>query len=348
MTSFSLADLVYAKEVEVQTNDLLVRSGPGASYEPIGHVNTGEIFPYVNEEDGWIAIDYASETGWISDQFATITNQDASEQVDEEEQSDSASESRSALVPYDVVNLRSAPSTNGTIVAEIPKGELILYQVNNNSDWVEVTWSDFTGYIPGWIASDASSTNPTTKTKSVLTDKVIVIDPGHGGVDVGATSVTDNFEKDYALTTSFLLKKHLEDLGATVYMTREDDYYYSLSPRGSLANFHHADVFLSIHYNSAAQYPDVTGMNTFYQSSNDRILAELIQESLIQQTGANDRGAEVNDYRVLNVSKRPGLLIELGFISNVQEEINIQSYHYQKNISSGIIQGLQHYFSSNQ
>lgn len=339
---------IYARQVEIETDDLLVRSGPGTSYEPIGHVSSGQVFTYLDQEDEWISIDYHSETGWISAQFASITteqeNWEEKPSSDEDAQTDGNEGSVfTTIIPVDVVNLRSEPSTNGDIVTEIPIGEMISFSVMNDSDWIYVTWGDYTGYMPSWILGDEMQFIEVQD--SIFKGKVIVIDPGHGGIDVGAISAAGYYESDYAMITSEFLRDTLEKLGATVYMTRENDYYYSLSPRASLANLHLADVFLSIHYNSTPQYPSANGMNTFYRESNDRALAGYVHNSLIETTRANDRGYDSGDYSVLRTGSRPGLLLELGFISNVEEEENIQSHQYQRKMTEGIIHGLRRYFS---
>lgn len=342
LLSLIISSPIYANnEVYIEADELLVRSGPGTTYEPIGHVNSGEVFTYLREEDGWTTIDYNGETGWVSSQHVTINQQQVQQQFDHVE-GEPGTET-TAIIPYDLVNLRSEPSTDGEIIAEIPIGELVSVQLKDNSDWAQVTWNEKTGYLPQWIIKQEKTNN--TLSESVFSDKVIVIDPGHGGVDIGAIGVSGQFESHYALYTSLVLQDYLETLGATVYLTRDDDYYYALTPRASVANYYHADVFLSIHYNSTPQFPTANGIDTFYHHEKDQGLAYFVHDALINETGANDRGVERANYQVLRTSKQPGLLLELGFISHAEEERNIQSHNYQAKMSRGIISGLGQYFS---
>ena len=83
-----------------------------------------------------------------------------------------------------------------------------------------------------------------------LNGKVIVLDPGHGGVDEGASGPTDLLEKTINLELALDLEKILKAQGATVYMTRTKDKYVYLSDRIELANKEHADLFVCIHHNS--------------------------------------------------------------------------------------------------
>ncbi|GAA4064300.1 N-acetylmuramoyl-L-alanine amidase [Amphibacillus indicireducens] len=334
----------YANTVQIETDDLLVRSGPGTEYELIGHVNQGEDYALVEQTDDWLAIDFNGETGWVSRQYATITDQisdepeTSSSQTDSNDQADLASQD--FKIPVDRLHLRAQATTQSEILAVLTEGETVTI-VEQDQDWIKVLAQDGEGFIPAWLLNFQE---PVIEGQTNLKNKVIVIDPGHGGADVGAISITDRYEKDYALNTAKHLEYQLEMLGATVYLTRSDDYYYALTPRAVLANYHAADVFLSIHYNSEPQYPSANGLNTYYRKDADQGLADAVHQGLVEKTNANDRGVLSGDYRVLRVSKQPSLLLELGFLSNQAEEKLIQTPAYQDEISRGIILGLENYF----
>ncbi|WP_440895939.1 N-acetylmuramoyl-L-alanine amidase [Amphibacillus sp. Q70] len=342
----------FAQTVHIEADDLLVRSGAGTTYEQIGHVNQGESYPLIDENDEWVAIDYEGQTGWISKQFATIVNQEnTTEQAVTNNEADNSEtpepdqpNTDTFNIPVDRVNLRSEATTQSDIQAVLTQGETVTIIEHVNDHWLEVEWQDTNGFIPSWLIEH--DYNHTSGLSSSLKDKVIVIDPGHGGHDIGATSVTDNYEKQYALYTARTLKNQLELLDAKVYLTRDDDFYYALTPRSILANYLSADAFLSIHYNSEPQYPSANGMNTYYLWETDQDLAEHVHQGLIDETGANDRGIESGNFLVLRLSKQPGILLELGFLSNDNEEKMIQSPDYQDKISKGIINGLEGYFSN--
>lgn len=343
---------VFAQTVTIEADDLLVRKGPATTYEPIGHVNQDESYPLLDETDDWIAIDYDGQTGWVSRQYVSIIDQETvtnKNLLDNESSSiDTSTGDLSNIdtfkLPVDRVHLRSEATTQSEILAVLSQGQKVTIVEKTNDDWIKVNWQDKSGFIPSWLIDYKS--NKVNKLNSSLKDKVIVIDPGHGGDDVGTISITDNYEKKYTLYTSQILKNQLELLGAKVYYTREDDFYYALTPRPLLANYLAADVFLSIHYNSEPQHPSASGINTYHLKDADQDLASYVHQGLIDNTGANDRGIATGDYLVLRLSKRPGLLLELGFLSNDHEEKEIQSPDYQLKISEGIVEGLENYFSN--
>ena len=351
LTSLLFQSTSYAKTVQIEADDLLVRSGPGTEYELIGHVNQGEDYSLVEQTDEWLAIDFNGETGWVSQQYATVTDQknDSSSIETETPTNQTGTDQQADLsnqafnIPVDRVHLRSQATTQSEILTTLTEGETVTI-IEQAGDWLQIIWQDTEGFIPSWLLDFQE---PMIESQTSLKNKVIVIDPGHGGYDVGAISVTDRYEKDYSLSTAKHLEYQLEMLGATVYLTRSDDFYYALSPRSILANYHGADVFLSIHYNSEPQYPSANGLNTFYREKSDLNLANAVHQGLLEKTNANDRGVLSDDYRVLRVSKQPSLLLELGFLSNEAEEKLIKTPDYQDQISRGIILGLENYFKNN-
>lgn len=177
-----------------------------------------------------------------------------------------------------------------------------------------------------------------------LVGKKIALDPGHGGRDVGAIGDSGGFESNYTLKTAQVLREKLEAHGADVFLTRSNKQYVPLTSRTTHANLLQADVFLSIHYNSTPELPEVRGIDTYYLSERDHQLAEYVHGGIINETDMNDRGIEQRDLHVLRVNHRPSLLLELGFISNETEERNIQSRAYLEAMSRGILMGLEQYF----
>lgn len=337
----------FAKVVSIDVDELRVRTGPSTAHELIGHVNQGEQYTFLDETDEWIAINYNGGTGWVSRDYVTInddqtvtipSNSDTTS--DDTNNQNNISSTSDFKIPVDKLHLREAATTESEILSILTKGDSVVV-IEQSNDWVKVNFQDTEGYIPSWILNEQIKIN---LNQTPLRNKVIVIDPGHGGYDVGAISVHNNYEKNFALNTAKHLQDQLELLGAKVHLTRSDDYYYALTPRAILANYHGADVFLSIHYNSEPQYPSANGINTYYRKSADLALAEFVHQGILETTKANDRGVLTGDYLVLRNSKRPSLLLELGFLSNESEEMLIQSPGYQDDISRGIIIGLENYF----
>lgn len=178
-----------------------------------------------------------------------------------------------------------------------------------------------------------------------LNGKIIYIDPGHGGVDPGAT-YKDIYEDVINLEFSKVLKEGLEKVGAKVYMTRYGDYDLSsttyhrkrsdLGNRAVMINNSDCDLYLSIHLNSSV-HSSWNGAQVFYDDINEKNgeLAKSIQIEL------NDKQVVLNnEYYMYSRIKKPGVLIELGFISNSNDRNNLQNNEYRKKISAKIIEGV--------
>jgi N-acetylmuramoyl-L-alanine amidase len=175
--------------------------------------------------------------------------------------------------------------------------------------------------------------------------KVICIDPGHGGTSSGATN-GNRLEKDDDLRLSLLVRDILEERGYTVVMTRTDDSDVSLEERCKIANKSRASLFVSIHRNSTVG--DGKGIEMWVHSSNptdDMLLAENILRNLEAVGFSSNRGihsgyregADLNYYINRN-TKMPSVLAEIGFISNADDnkayDENIEKY--AKTIADGI------------
>lgn len=176
----------------------------------------------------------------------------------------------------------------------------------------------------------------------------ICIDPGHGGTDPGAVDgkSDDNIytkEADLTLKAGLMLQEELIKLGARVTITRGNDTYPSLQQRCDIANNFKADIFISIHCNAAGS-PSADGIETLYKTDAGKKLAQPVQEELIKSTGAKDRGTVFrNGLWVLNQTKMPSILIELGFITNVLEEAELNDTGEIKKRINAIVKGVVRY-----
>ncbi len=180
-----------------------------------------------------------------------------------------------------------------------------------------------------------------------LKGKTIVIDPGHGGKDVGAIGQSGTFEKDVTLTLAKNLQRGLEKkTGATVILTRDKDVTMSLKDRVDLAKTMNANLFISIHFDAFTSN-EVNGITTYYNKEADRSLAALIHRHLFKQDmGTRDRGVGFGDYFVLRENTKPSILLELGYISNAEVEKRINSQTYQTQASTAIVEGVIEYLSN--
>lgn len=184
-----------------------------------------------------------------------------------------------------------------------------------------------------------------------LKGTVIVIDPGHGGWDPGAV-VGKTQEKTIVLDISRALKQILEEQGATVILTREEDMHYSksvredLTQRVALVAQHKGNVFVSIHANKDPC--NCWGAQTFFQRGGlpaGKQLALAIQARLRSLTPTT-RGALPADYFVLRTSPVPSAIIETGFLTNAKEHQRLKDPDYQRTLAQAIALGLADYFKS--
>ncbi|MCK8060789.1 MULTISPECIES: N-acetylmuramoyl-L-alanine amidase [unclassified Fusibacter] len=178
------------------------------------------------------------------------------------------------------------------------------------------------------------------------TNKLIVIDAGHGGKDPGAVSPIDKTkEKDLVLKATLLLGKQLEGLGFKVYYTRDYDTYVGLYDRASIANELGADAFVSIHVN-AAQNSSASGVEMLYvdDSRNSKVMATLLQSELVKATGAKSRGViERSKLVVIRETLMPAVLAEIGFLTNANELRSLNDDTYLDSIVEGLMKGLVRY-----
>ena len=163
----------------------------------------------------------------------------------------------------------------------------------------------------------------------------IVIDAGHGGKDPGAIGRTTGiYEKVLALKASISLKKELEKEGFKVYLTRSTDEYISLYERANMANELDADLFVSVHINAHSK-TSVKGVEVLYSpytTQRSDVLAKYIVDELVSKLGAVNRGTvQRPNLIVIRETKMPAALVELGFLSNSEEEILLQQSWYLQN-----------------
>lgn len=334
VTLFATGGHIFAAEATINGSGINIRSGPGTEYEPIGSAVQGQTYIVTGKENAWIEIELdGSSTGWVSEEFVILSEDETSANESEEVDVDSVTFMRNN------VQLREGPSTDFDIVHFADKGETFDV-ISTEGEWYEV--SD--GKVEGFVLKKLTEANAGTVTEG-FKNKTIVIDPGHGGRDVGAIGTSESFEKDIAFMTAEELASELTALGAEVYLTRDGDDFISLSSRASYSNVLDTDAFISLHYNSIPEHPDVTGIETFYYYDQYESLANHIQAGMIEETGEQDRGIEKGDFQVIRQSFKPGVLLELGFLSNSEAEGQLLTVGFQRKLAGGIVRGLGKYFS---
>lgn len=177
---------------------------------------------------------------------------------------------------------------------------------------------------------------------------LIILDAGHGGSDEGA-KVNAFMEKKIALTTAFLTKKHLQELGYRVIMTRSRDMYLPLQRRVSIANKTKGSLFVSLHFNSSPSI-EAQGIEVFYYDSKElwrtrasKRLANCILYRIVDQTEAVSRGIKQGNFHVIRETEMPAVLVEGGFITNRDERGKLRDKTYLDRLAAGIAQGIDKY-----
>ncbi|MBW4447288.1 MAG: N-acetylmuramoyl-L-alanine amidase [Spirirestis rafaelensis WJT71-NPBG6] len=172
---------------------------------------------------------------------------------------------------------------------------------------------------------------------------VVMIDPGHGGKDSGAVGIGGLQEKNIILPISQKLAQILQQNGVQVILTRKSDYFVSLQGRVDLAERANADVFVSIHTNSAGlQRPDVSGLETYYYDSGLG-LARIVHNSILRSVNVRDRGVRRARFYVLRKSSMPSILVEAGYMTGREDIAKLRNPQYQNQMAEAIARGVLEY-----
>lgn len=175
---------------------------------------------------------------------------------------------------------------------------------------------------------------------------LICVDPGHGGKDPGAVGPNGLRESDVTLDVSRRLVSLLKTQGHSVVLTHNGDKTWS-SPNASLAyrvnvaNKARADLFVSIHCNAALS-PSAHGIETFCykRGGQGEKYARAIQGELVKSLGLRDRGVKTATFYVLRKTVMPAVLVELGFISNAQEERLLADPSFRQKCAEAIARAI--------
>ena len=231
------------------------------------------------------------------------------------------------------------------------------YWLGSDGKMATSSWVDNGRY---YVDANGAWVKDASKDKN--TKRSIFLDPGHGGSDPGAISGGVR-EKDLTLSVYNKVSSKLASLGYTVLTSRNVDKDVDLVDRADQANKANADMLLSIHFNAGGR-GIARGIETYYyQATADRVpkinkenhnnperlersrkLANKVQQNLLYQTGANDRGVKRASFTVLRETSIPSILVELGFIDNPEERNKIKTNEYQERLANGIVDGIVEYY----
>lgn len=270
---------------------------------------------------------------------------------------------------------------------QIAGGSLVVFRLPTRSGWAKLTvgtrlaqWNGaalWLGFAPLMIhgephlnALDAEKTLlPLTEAGAAfaLPRRIIVLDPGHGGADVGTRAAQHRNEKDFALDWALRAERHLTNAGWKVFLTRRGDVEMSLAERTAFADRVQADLFISLHFNSTFPQTQASGIETYCLTptgmastlargfaDDERAVfpnnsfdaaniawAFRLHHALIATTQARDDGVKRARFMgVLRYQNRPAVLVEGGFLSNTSDAANISSGDYRETLARALAEGL--------
>ena len=169
----------------------------------------------------------------------------------------------------------------------------------------------------------------------------IVLDAGHGGYDGGTVS-GEIYEKDIVFSVVQKMQKLLEQKGYTVILTRKEDKFISLEERVETANQSEADLFLSIHCNYFEKDSQVKGLECYYwkDDTDGKQYAEQLINAIKKRGLIECRNAKSENYYVIKNTKMPAILVELGYLSNRAECIQLSDEEYQNELAQELVESI--------
>ncbi len=329
-----------AVEKEVTTNgavNLYVK--PTSSAKVISSVKANEKLPVYKTIGGY----YLTQVNGLPGYIVANSTTDAAGEVKPNPDPTPPPASGDVLGKVTVANLnvRSQGNSTSPVLFKLNKGEYV--QVNSiNGYWAEITYNGQTGYV------HKSYLKLLNQTAKPLQNRIIILDPGHGGKDPGTVKGSVS-EKSITLKVSTQVKQLLENAGAKVYMTRTGDTYPSLQDRVDFTQANYGEIFVSVHVNSAAN-ASAQGTETYYAISTgdmyqeDIDLATFVNNQIVNNLNMKNRGVKQEQYYVIRNMVIPSILVELGFLTNTEDHNKMTNDQYVKLFAESIYNGILQYY----
>ncbi|WJP97011.1 N-acetylmuramoyl-L-alanine amidase [Macrococcus bovicus] len=243
---------------------------------------------------------------------------------------------RTSLKMIEDGELRTGPQASYPVVFDVEKGDRLKI-IKHEGKWYYVGDKKKKGWIAGWH-TDLNIAPDTVATEHPFKNKTIILDPGHGGSDQGASSQTGTLEKDVTLKTALMLRDKLKKEGAKVVMTRSTDEFVSLDDRKGTG-----DLFVSLHSDALSDKAP-HGLTVYYSHESQKVLADTLHFSIKKKALLSDRGVRQEKFQVIDQTRMPAVLLELGYISNPTDEKMMTDPLYRQIVTTSIVDGLRNYF----
>ena len=355
------------KTIEVIAQAGVARTGPGTHYSRLTPLPQRTRATVVGRDGEWLKLGYG---GWIKEkETRTFSGYTPSHSFIRSVNYRQKSNETEIIFPLEV-------PVPVTIIQNPKHFRLILHNVTAQTDTIrldddpviqilnwqqtqpqQVTYNFFLkseqqwGYDLKYEDSRLILTlrHPPKMTGKSLQGKTILIDPGHGGAELGARGPNGIPEKTINLIISRLLTQELRQRGAVVHLTREGDEAVSLQERAALIQQLKPTIALSIHYNALPDSGDpikTKGVSTFWYHPQAHNLAIFLQDYLVKNLNRESAGVFWNNLALTRPHIAPSVLLELGFMINPDEFEWITNTQAQKKLASTLAEGINAWFSS--
>lgn len=344
----------------VTADSVNIRQFSSTESEIIGTVYKDTELQVLYQDGDWLQVLYMGSVAWIHSDYVELIQTPSYEAI--ETNTEFASDATLVVIgDASATNIRNLPSMDGDVIYTASPNEQFEY-IESVGSWFHIRLNETeTGYVSDTVATipmtiedieatDSNSTQSTVaqyaRTATNLSEATIVIDAGHGGYDPGAVSENEHIlEKDITLSTAQLLRDRLLDTGANVILTRVSDDYISLDERVLTSHNHHADLFISLHYDAVPTPNSVSGTTSYYYYESNLELANVVNRYIAQLGPLDNNGVRFGDYYVLRANRQPSILLELGYMNHSLDTQYIATEAYQKTLVEAIYQALREYYS---
>lgn len=301
-------------------------------------LNAGTNITVTAELAGWMQISYKDVEGWIPSATVKTTSK----------KKKALNSQNKIYTRQKGTVIRKEANQSSSEIETVPFGEKLTF-LTQVDDWYQVLTSDKkVGYVQNWTVNFSKADTDKPYKISPLADKTIMLDPGHGGADVGALSNDERiYEKTITLATAKYVKTALEATGANVILTREDDTLIKLSDITEKEKNVNIDTFISFHYDSSETDNEATGFTTYYYHASDQLLAQAVNTHLEKNLDLTNRGVDSGDFQVIRDSDTASLLLELGYMNNTNDVTTFITKDYQESVAKGVTDGLMAYYAAN-
>lgn len=247
---------------------------------------------------------------------------------------------KSSLI-FDGAKIASLPGKGVKLSIPLYQGDVADIHTGNDGKTIRLKVKSKNIELPKKVKEPVIKIPEVVISPKRTAEKVVLIDPGHGGTDCGATR-NGIYEKNITLDISKRVYDLLTAKGVDVYMTRDDDSSVSLQERVDISENINPDVFISIHVNSSnSESPN--GLETHYYKDNSLTLAKTVHASMLNHIKAHNRGLFKSKFYVINHTTAPAVLVEIGFISNTAERGQLVTESRKQATAKAIAEGIYDY-----